>query len=69
MTDKLGSLLELLELKDERRTGWVLRNIEAPESVAAHTWGMATLCLLYARQVDVDREKAVTVALIHDLAG
>ncbi|MCO8244156.1 HD family hydrolase [Haladaptatus sp. AB643] len=67
MSDELHSLLEWFDLKDELRTGWVLRNIEAPESVAAHTWGTASLCLLYAGRADVDRERAVTMALIHDL--
>ncbi|AKU09356.1 HD domain-containing protein [Haloferax gibbonsii] len=67
MTDELDSLLEWFDLKDELRTGWVLRNIDSPESVAAHTWGTASLCLLYAEQEDVDRQKAVTMALIHDL--
>ncbi|RLM40517.1 HD domain-containing protein, partial [Haloarcula sp. Atlit-47R] len=47
MTNELDSLLEWFELKDELRTGWVLRNIDSPESVAAHTWGTASLCLLY----------------------
>ncbi|APW98821.1 phosphohydrolase [Halobiforma lacisalsi AJ5] len=69
---ELSSLLEFLELKDERRTGWVLRGVEEPESVAAHTWGTATLCLLYADHEavddDVDRSRAVEMALVHDLA-
>ncbi len=68
MSDDLDSLLEMFKLKDERRTGWELRNIENPESVAAHTWGMEVLCLLYAEQTGINREKAVTMALIHDLA-
>ncbi|ELK55759.1 HD family hydrolase [Haloferax volcanii] len=67
MTHEVDSLLEWFELKDETRTGWVLRNIDSPESVAAHTWGTASLCLLYADQEGVDRQKAVTMALIHDL--
>lgn len=70
MADELEALLEAFELKDERRTGWVLRGIESPESVAAHTWGMATLCLIYADRADdaVDRERALSMALVHDLA-
>ncbi|QCW04391.1 HD domain-containing protein [Natrinema pallidum] len=68
MADELDALLEALELKDERRTGWVLRGIESPESVAAHTWGVATLCLCYADRADnVDRDRAVSMALVHDL--
>ena len=70
MADEFSALLEALELKDELRTGWVLRGIDAPESVAAHTWGVATLCLLYANQTeeDVDRNRAIEMALVHDLA-
>ncbi|MDQ2050268.1 HD family hydrolase [Natronolimnohabitans sp. A-GB9] len=68
MTDELDSLLELLELKDERRTGWELRNVDSPESVAAHTWGTATLCLLYAERAGVDRSRAASMAVVHDLA-
>ncbi|WP_265108189.1 HD domain-containing protein [Halosolutus halophilus] len=67
MTDELDSLLEWFELKDELRTGWVLRNIESPESVAAHSWGTTSLCLLYAERAHVDRQKAVTMSLVHDL--
>ncbi|NHN60160.1 HD family hydrolase [Halorussus sp. JP-T4] len=67
MADDLDALLDMYDLKDERRTGWVLRNVESPESVAAHTWGAATLCLLFADRVGVDRETAVTMALLHDL--
>ncbi len=68
MADELAALLEALELKDESRTGWVLRGIESPESVAAHTWGVATLCLYYADRADgVDRDRAVSMALVHDL--
>ncbi|WP_255151811.1 HD domain-containing protein [Halorarius halobius] len=67
MPAELDALLEALELKDERRTGWVLRGIENPESVAAHTWSVATLCLLYADDAGVDRARAVEMALLHDL--
>jgi putative hydrolase of HD superfamily len=66
--DDLDDLLALFELKDERRTGWQLRGVEAPESVAAHTWGTATLCLLFADRAGVDRDRAVATALVHDLA-
>lgn len=61
-------LLEMLALKDETRTGWVLRGIDDPESVAAHSWGVATLCLLYAADADVDPEAACAMAVVHDLA-
>jgi putative hydrolase of HD superfamily len=66
----LSQLLEIIELKDERRTGWVMRGIEDPETVASHTWGTAILCLFFSNKVeyDIDQGKAVAMALIHDLA-
>ncbi|UPM45100.1 HD domain-containing protein [Halocatena salina] len=67
-TAQLDTLLEVYELKDELRTGWELRGIENPESVAAHTWGTAVLCLLFADEADLDPNKAVSMALVHDLA-
>lgn len=55
-------------LKDVERAGWVLRNVAHPESVADHSYGTALLCLLYAEDSGVDVGRAVTVALVHDLA-
>lgn len=64
----LDSLLTALELKDETRTGWELRGVEQPESVAAHSWGTALLCLLFGGDADVDVERCMRMALVHDLA-
>lgn len=61
-------LLQAWSLKDEARSGWALRGIREPESVADHSWGTALLCFLYAPQEGVDRERAVAMALVHDLA-
>ncbi len=57
-----------LALKDERRSGWVLRKVVDPESVADHSWGTALLCLLFAPLAGVDRDRAVSMAVLHDLA-
>lgn len=65
---ELDALLAALALKDERRTGWQLRGVEDPESVAAHSWGVAYLCLLYADRAGVDAERALRLAVLHDLA-
>lgn len=65
---ELDAVLSALALKDERRTGWQLRGIDQPETVAGHTWGVAYLCLLYADRAGVDPDRAVRLAVIHDLA-
>lgn len=70
----LSVLLELQRLKRLDRTGWVLRGL-APgtESVAAHSYGVALAAMLLAdevraRGVEVDVERVLRVALLHDLA-
>ena len=49
-------LLQMLQLKDVDRTGWVRAGVNKPESVAAHSWGMATLALkLCPKELDLSR--------------
>ena len=63
----LDTLLEIYDLKDEKRTGWELRNIDDPESVADHSWGVAFLSLNYMPE-DLDTEKVLKLAVVHDVA-
>lgn len=57
-----------LTLKDTPRSGWLLREVRDPESVADHSWSTALLCLLFASLAGVDRDRAVSIAVLHDLA-
>ena len=59
-------LLEALELKDLPRAGWVRVGVPAPESVAAHSWGVAWLVLVLCPE-DLDRARALELAVVHDL--
>ena len=59
-------LLDYLALKQLPRTGWVRSNVENPESVAAHSWGMAILALRLAPN-DIDLTKVLSMCLVHDL--
>lgn len=65
--DALDALLAALALKDESRTGWDLRGVRDPESVAAHSWSVAYLVLLYADEAGVDRDRALRMAVLHDV--
>jgi putative hydrolases of HD superfamily len=60
-------LIEALALKHVARAGWVRAGVANPESVAAHSWGVAwlvaTLCPAH-----LNRERAMLIALVHDLA-
>jgi putative hydrolase of HD superfamily len=70
----LKTLIELQRLKGLERTGWMLRGIaQGAESVAAHSYGVAVAAMLLAdelqaRGVEVDAERVLRVALLHDWA-
>lgn len=64
---QLGTLLESLELKALARAGWVRKGVPGPESVAAHSWGIAWLVLVLAPDA-LDRARALAYATLHDLA-
>jgi putative hydrolase of HD superfamily len=63
----LEALLAAYALKDETRTGWDLRGVRDPESVAAHSWGVALLCLRYADAAGVDADRTLRMAVVHDV--
>ena len=62
----LEALLEAIRLKALPREGWVRRGVPSPESVAAHSWGVAWLVLALLPE-DLDRGKALAYAVLHDL--
>ena len=70
----LLTLIELQRLKRLDRTGWTLRGLpNGTESVAAHSFGVCAAAmmladLLIASGVDVDVERALRLALLHDWA-
>src|ERR671929_2433922 len=73
MTVELSALrfiMSLAELKFVPRTGWLMRGINDCEDVAAHSFGVVATTMLLADLVDspIDREKALKMAILHDLA-
>ncbi|MCA9661572.1 MAG: HD domain-containing protein [Myxococcales bacterium] len=60
-------LVHHLGLKELARAGWLRAGVAAPESVAAHSWGVAWLVLVLAPP-SIDRGRALAIAVIHDLA-
>jgi putative hydrolase of HD superfamily len=61
------ALLEAFGLKDLARRGWLRTGLSHPESVAAHSWGIALLALLYT-PAELDRGRVLAIATVHDLA-
>lgn len=62
MLSRLGRLEAL------PRTGWLFSGVTRPESIAAHSFEVATLAMWLADYVDaeVDRGRLATIALAHD---
>lgn len=70
-TDRVLSLFETIHPLDRvARAGFVLRGVADPESVAAHSHFVALLTLLFcdAYPETYNRDRALAMALTHDLA-
>jgi putative hydrolase of HD superfamily len=64
-------LLTLDPLADLPRTGWRLRGIDPCESIADHSFGVAVMAMmlvdgLRAGGTDIDAERTLRLALVHD---
>lgn len=64
----LEALCALLPLDRLPRTGWILRGVGSPESVAGHLAGTAYVALALAGDVDppLDLGRVLAMALLHD---
>jgi putative hydrolase of HD superfamily len=56
------------KLKETKRTGWINRKIPNAESVADHCFRMAIIAMLLAKKAKVNQNRAVKMAIVHDLA-
>lgn len=66
MTPLASLLTSILTLKELDRAGWRRIGIDHPESVAAHSWSMATLALALCPP-ELDLERVLALCLLHDL--
>ncbi len=66
MNSTIDFLLNAGKLKKVKRAGWVLRNVPDAESVAEHSFRTALICMMMGN--NVNRERCIKIALIHDLA-
>ena len=69
----VDAVLALDALSDLPRTGWLLRGITPCESIAAHSYSVAVLTgmivdRLRIEGLEVDGERALRLALLHDAA-
>jgi putative hydrolase of HD superfamily len=59
----------VLRLKSIKRAGWVSKvKVEDAESVADHTFSMATMAMLLSDMLGFDTHRVIKMVLMHDLA-
>ena len=67
----VDAAMALDAMTDLPRTGWVMRGVASPETLAAHSFGVAWVAALIvdalrAEGQTVDGEKVLRMALVHD---
>jgi 5'-deoxynucleotidase YfbR-like HD superfamily hydrolase len=55
-------------IKKIKRQGWVREGIINDESVADHSFRVAIMAMFFGEKLDVDTNKLIRMALIHDVA-
>ncbi|XP_060067404.1 5'-deoxynucleotidase HDDC2-like [Ylistrum balloti] len=72
MSSSVGKLFEFMslvgQLKRVKRTGWVLRNVNNPESVSDHMYRMAMLSFLVDPKAGINKDRCIKMSLVHDMA-
>lgn len=67
MKDILNFLIKVGELKNKKRRGWVVHQIKNPESTAEHIFHLTILVWSLGKMKKLNLERAIKIALIHDL--
>ena len=69
MEEILNVLIRAASLKDLPRSGWVLRGIKNPETVAQHSFRTAIMVWVFASRAKhkLDVAKLIKISLAHDL--
>eukprot|EP00903_Cladosiphon_okamuranus_P014010 g13028.t2 len=66
-SNALSFLRVVGKLKELKRTGWVHRGVDKPESVSDHMYRMA-MCSFLITDSKLDRSRIMKLAVVHDLA-
>jgi len=67
MKNILNFLLEVGKLKGKKRRGWLIHKIKEAETTAEHIFHLAFLIWVLGKNKKINLEKAIKMALIHDI--
>lgn len=69
LEDILDFLLKLGKLKGLSRLYWLLREVEAPETVAGHIFTLTIMAWIFGRETNLNMEKLLKMALCHEISA
>jgi len=67
MKNILNFLIEIGKLKGRKRRGWLIHKIKEAETTAEHIFHLAFLVWVLGKNKKINLEKAIKMALIHDI--
>jgi len=67
MKNILNFLIEISKLKEFPRTGWVLRKVKNPETIAEHMFRVAMANWVLGKEANLKLRKIIEMSLFHDL--
>jgi len=67
MQSVINFFIDIGKLKNKKRRGWLLHQIEKSESTASHIFRMAILTWMLGRKKRFNLQRALKMALIHDI--
>lgn len=67
MVDLIEFFIEVGKLKELKRTGWILRKVDDPETVAEHSFRAALMAWVLGEKRGLNSPKLLKMLLIHDL--
>ncbi len=68
MTNFIDFFIGVGKLKKKKRSGWVLREVKNPETIAEHSFRVAIMAWLLAEKKEkMSLERLIKMALIHDI--
>lgn len=67
MKEILNFLIEVGKLKGKKRRGWIIHQIKNPETTAEHIFHLAILVWVLGDRKKLNLDRAIKIALIHDL--
>jgi 5'-deoxynucleotidase YfbR-like HD superfamily hydrolase len=67
MQNIIKLIKEIGKIKNVKRAGWVREGIKNPESVADHSYRVAVMAMIFGKDLNVNQDKLIKMALVHDL--